>query len=101
MVNLSNLKNVSFKLNEKGKLRAQIGLSIGMIPMFLAAFIALVILSDLALWYKIAVGIGLSCALLMQIGGAMGSIARYKSYVNAMAEYEKLNTSQEPAAYHG
>jgi len=101
MVDLTKLSDVKFQLDERAKLRAQIGLNIGMIPMFIAAFVAAVILSQLATWYKIAVGIGIGCAIIMQIGGAVGSIARYKAYNAAMAEYERLNTSQEPAAYHG
>ena len=98
---LKNLKKVSFKLDEKAKLRAQIGLSLGMIPMFLAAFIAIVILADLQTWYKVVVGLGLGCAITLQIGGAIGSIARYKAYMNAMAEYEQLNSGAGGAGSNG
>lgn len=90
-MDLTKLNNLQFKLDEKAKLRAQIGLSIGMIPMFLAAFVAVVILSQLQLWYKIAAGLGLGCATIMQIGGAVSSIARYKAYKQAMAEFERMN----------
>lgn len=101
MVNLKNISKIKFQLDEKGKLRAQIGLSIGMIPMFLAAFVAIVILSQLQLWYKVAAGVGLGCALIMQIGGAIGSIARYKAYKAAMAEFEKLNSGAGGAGSNG
>ena len=101
MVDLTKLKNVSFKIDERGKLRAQIGLSLGMIPMLIAMFVAIVILSQLQLWYKIAAAIGLGCALIMQMGGAMSAIGRYKAYNAAMTEYERLNTNTEPVPYAG
>ena len=93
MVDLTKVKDVSFKLDEKGKLRAQIGLNIGMIPMLIAAFIATAILSKMQLWLKISAGIGIACMLIMQISGVVGAIGRYKAYVSAMAEYEKFNTT--------
>ena len=101
MANLKNLKNIKFQLDERGKLRAQIGMSIGMTIGIGAAFVAIVILAQMQLWYKICVGIGLGCAFLMQLGGVTGSIGRLKAYNAAMAEYEKLNTSQETTTYHG
>jgi hypothetical protein len=101
MVDLKKLKDVSFKLDERGKLRAQIGLNLGILPMFIAAFVAVVILSDLQLWYKVAAGIGLGCAAIMQLGGAIGAIGRYKAYNNAMAEFERLNTNTDPVPYAG
>ena len=101
MVNLKNLKNVKFKLDEKGKLLSQIGLSAGMIPMLVAAFIGTVILSQLQIWYKIAAGVGIGCMLIMQINGVMSFIAQYKAYNAAMAEYERFNTNTDPVAYAG
>jgi len=109
MVELKNLKNVKFKLDERGKLRAQIGLNIGIIPMVIAFFVTAAILSQSAIWIKIAAGLGLGCILIMQIGVVIGAIKRYKAYNNAMKEYEQMNAivtnahTQEgvPAPYHG
>jgi hypothetical protein len=101
VVDLSNLKNISLKMDERNQLRAQIGLSIGIIPMFIAAFVGVVILSQFQIWYKIAAGLGLGCALIMQIMGAVSAIKRYKAYNAAMAEYDRMNNNPQPTNYTG
>ena len=100
MVDLSKLKNVKFQIDERAKLRAAIALNIGMSFGMIAAFVA-VILSSMAIWYKIFAAFGLFCATLLQLSGVLSTIKRLKDYNAAMKEFEKFSTNTEPVSYAG
>jgi len=101
MVDLTKVNKVSFKIDEVAKLRAAVGLNIGMTLGMAAAFVA-IMLATMATWYKIFAGIGIFCAVLMQLGGVIRSIQQLKAYKNAMAEYAKLNLNKDnPTGYVG
>lgn len=83
MVDFSKVKNVKFTIDEGMKMRAQIGLNIGMtIGMFGAGVCSVIFIQNI--WLRIFSGLGFSCAILLQTFGCIAALQQYKSYQAAM-----------------
>ena len=95
MVDITKVNKISFKIDEKAKLRAAIGLNIGMCLGIGASFVALCF-ADMQTWYRVFALIGTGCGFFLLLGGAINTVMQYKAYMNSMKEFEKLNAGAGP-----
>ena len=94
MVDLTKVKDVKFKLDESMKMRAQIGLNIGMtIGMLGAGIISVIFIENI--WLRIFSGLGFFCAVLLQTFGCYAAIKQLQNYETAMKMFANTESSED------